>query len=356
MTTVAPGFTKNDRGVYIGTESAKGTPATVMKGASALTDFNMKPNKLIIPGRSVLGGGSYKQRSIGYGYDVDGDGSGWWTPDLFPALLWNTLATKGTTTAVGTTGYRHPYTLRTRNSTMGYCTVREVVGETSVGSGIMVLNSRDARITKFSVTIKGNDAQQFSFNLKALNAGPGEASPTLTFNTGFNPPNPGNVSNIVTFPAAWWPAWATLCLDHITISWDSGAVDGPVGIARGERADTFLPETGWELEFGLMMTTDMVQVFNEIYYGSNSPGATSGELSSALKEGGFFCKTVSDTTIPSSSPVTPFGTEWNFPDLQWSACTLDGGTPNMATVKATSFGSTATMAVENATSGVLMAA
>lgn len=350
---IAQGYVQNDRGVYFGVQSAKGTQQTTLKGAMSFTKFETTPNKELTNPEAYLGNGIYLPRAVGHSFMVNWTCEGWITLDLFPTFFFSVIGTKGSTTGAGP--YTHPYTLITRNINLKYLTILVVQGETSTGTGNQSVMLRDARITAFSFTISGGDAVKFTMSGIALNEGPGAASPTVTFNTGFNIPAPVDATNnTYTYPTAvGFPAsFANICVNSITVAWNATSQIGPACLGTGEHSDIFITGASWELTHAMQYDANTIPVYQQINYGTTSPSANTSALIPAIKEGAFSF-TISSTTIAGGS--TPYSLAMSFPSTQWTEAAFTNATPDVLTVKSRTFSNDATATVVNATAGASMA-
>lgn len=347
---IGQGFVQSDRGIYLGVQSAKGSPVSTLFGGLSFTRFEITPVKEITEGEPMLGGGNVMQESIGRSYIVNWTAEGWITLDKAALFFLVFFATKGSTTGSGP--YTHPFTLLTRNVLMKYLTILAVYGESAMGTGIQKVMMRDCRMTAFSMTISTADAVKFTMSGNAISSGPGAATPTLTFDNSYHIPAPVDATNNQYNYPSWFPASNTICTQSLTVAWNAESVVGPACLQSGEHSDIFIPRQSFRLTHAFMHTSDMVQVYNHLVYGTASPANDTSQMNTALKKGPFDFKIASQDIAGGS---TPYSFAMSFPDLQWQLTGLSNATPDILTVDSTSFGGNITATIVNATAGASMA-
>lgn len=347
----AQAFVAADLGLYMGKQGAKGTAATALKGAIAFTKFENTPEIETVDGVPMLGpNGFYMQQSVGTAVKTTQTAEGWVGLELFPAMLFTGMMTKGSTT--GTTAYTHPYAPIVKNSALPYITIGMVYGEsTTAGTGITGGTHiiRDARLTQFRFTISSTDAIKFTAQWMGLNMGAGSGSETFTPGSTYVIPNPNGSANTYTFPS-WIPS--SVCCNSVDVEWAAQTVQTPPCLGAGEHGDTLITQAGWTLTFKMQLDVNSIKAYNQVLGKADAlPSGTTGILP-GLKTGAFSFLANSDTVVPTTS--TPYSLAGSFPSLQWSAPRITDDSPNELTLVAKSFGSDQSFTVVNATASAGM--
>jgi hypothetical protein len=351
---MAQGYILPDSSLYVAVQSAFGTPATTLKGAMGITDYEITHNKDTIEGVAMLGTGIFRNQDIPTGVTVSWRVTGWGSITQLGSLLaWAGQGVKGTTTVAGTTGFSHPHTMNTKNSTKKYGTLAIVENETSAGVGLLKEFLRDAVASNLNVNIVSKQAFTFEITGSAINVGPGAASGiSYSFNSALHVPNISNPANAITYPSIF-PAG--FCSTQLNLTFAADVSYGPNCIGSVEASDILIGQARWSVSGSGIADTNFASFYKSVNYGTTSPSANTSAMTAALPTGALTIALVSDDIIASSSPATPFGITFYFPDMQYTSANFTGNNPRMGQWTAKSYNANMTITVNNDLSSASMA-
>jgi hypothetical protein len=275
----------------------KGVVPTTFKNCAGIEKINPTTNKTVVEGRPYQGGDAYGPKSVGVGFDSGAQIEGTFTFDMLPILLLGGMMVKGSTTVVNTSVQHHPLTPLKRNLALPLISIYEDWGESAPGTGILTIIKRDAKQTAWSITQAQADGVRFNSTYDALNEGPGAASPTVTLSTGYIIPDPN--STVLTYPS-WFPAFTDACLENVGVNWNGTKVQGPFCIGSGERSGNYVTRMGFSGDMTLPLDSNTQPIYDNIIYGTDTPGADASQMTAAIKEGPLTIKWKSLDIIPSS--------------------------------------------------------
>jgi hypothetical protein len=260
---------------------------------------------------------------------------------------------KGTTTVLATSGFSTPYTMNTKNSTKKYLTIAEIENETSAGVGLLKRMVRDAVAGNCRITIVSKQAFTFEISGTGINEGPGAASGiTYSFNSNLHVPDISNSANALTYPSIMPSGF---CSSQVNLTYSANLTYGPNCIGSVEPSDILIDNARWTVDGQGIADTNFASFYKSVNYGTTSPAANTSALTAALATGALTIALVSDDIIASSSPATPFGITFYFPDMQYTSANFTGNNPRMGQWTAKSYNANMTITVNNDLSSASMA-
>jgi hypothetical protein len=349
---MAQGYVLQDDSFYFATQSGFGVPATTFKGALGITSYEVTPAKTTIEGVPFLGSGIWRGQDIPTGATVNWRVEAWGSLTQIMALV-ATLCSgvKGTTTTLATTGFSTPYTMNGKNSSKKYSTLAFVESEGGTpGAGLKRITVRDAIAGNVVVTAQSGQVFSIVATGTAISMGPGAVS-TFSFNNNLHVPNLSNPANVITYPS-FFPAG--FCSTQFNMTYNVDLAYGPNCIGSPIASDILIDNARWTVEGSGIADTNFSSFHDSVWYGTASPAADTSQLTAKLQSGALDIVIVSDDIIASSSPTTPFSTEFNFPTMQFTDAKFTGDRPRMGTWQAKSYGSATVITVNNDLSSASM--
>lgn len=350
---MAQGYVIQDNGFYPAAQSAFNTQATTFKTALGYTEYDVRPAKTTKEGEAYLGNGAWRGQDIPLGvtvkWSVNGQGS------LTQVMAFVAIAcsgVKGTSTTLATTGFTHPYTMNTHNSTKKYMTLAFVENESSAGSGLKTIMVKDAIASNVQITAQSGQTYGFTASGEAISMGPGAAS-TFSLNNVLHIPDLTNAASVITYPS-FFPVG--FCSTQFNMNYTADLSYGPNCIGSPTASDINFSNPRWTVDGAGIADTNFSQFFDTVWYDSTSPGSTANEIKAKLQSGALDIVLTSDDIIPSSSPATPFSVEFNFPTMQFvdAYFTGNGTSTRMGNWQAKSYGSGTTININNDLSSASM--
>lgn len=340
------GYVITDSAVYFAQQSGFGTPATTMKGAVGLTEYDIEPVKDTIEGVAMLGRGYWKFQDIPAGVSVNWSISGWGSLTQLAAFIASLCSgVKGATSTLATTGFSTVYTMNTHNSTKEYFTLAVIENEASAGVGLKKMFVRDCVASSVVINIVSKQAFTFEARGNGINMGPGAATGiSYSFNNNLHVPDISNPANAITYPS-FVPTG--FCSNSIVLTYTATLAYGPNCIGSVEASDIIIKDARWTAAGSGIADDNFATFDNEVNYGTDTPGNDTSQLTAALKTGDLNIEVVSDDIIASSSPATNFGIVFDLPDMQFTSSKFGTGDVRMGNWNAKSFDSNMTITVNS---------
>jgi hypothetical protein len=350
---MAQGYILPDSSLSFAIQSGFGVPATTLKSAMGITDYDIKLNKTTIKGVPMLGRGYWRGQDIPTGVTVDWRVKGWGSiTELGAFLAACASGVKGTTTVLATTGFSTPFTMNAKNNSKKYMTLAVIENETSAGVGLLKEMVRDAIAANVAITIQSKEAFTFEASGQAINEGPGAATGiSYGFNTALHVPNLSNPATTITYPSIFPSGF---CSTQLNLAYSAELAYGPNCIGSVEASDILVGAASWALSGQGIADTNFASAYKSINYGTTSPAANTSAGVATLQPGAITMLLVSDDIIASSSPTTPFSIQFYFPNMQYTMAHLTGASPRMGEWAADSFDSAMTITENNDLSSASM--
>jgi hypothetical protein len=349
---MAQGYSLQDNGFYFAIQSAFGSQATTLKGADGLIDYEVQQVKDTLEGVAHLGSGFWRGQDIPTGvkvtWKVTFQGS---VTQVISFMAACTQMIKGTSTALATTGFTHPHTANTHNTTKKYMTLAFVENETSTGVGTPRIMVRDCVAATCNVTIQSGQFFQVEATGSGISSGPG-ASSSFSFNNAFHIPNISNPANVVTYPS-FVPVG--FCSTQINLAYSATLEYGPNCIGSPYASDIILSNPRWQMSGSGIADSNFATFHSYVNYGTATPTANTSQQTATMQTGAMEVLLVSDDSIPSSSPATPFSVDFYFPDVQYITAELTGTTVRMGNWTSKTYNHAMTLAAANDLSSASMA-